>query len=194
VGALRGATKEQRKGARSTAVFVLDEPRTSRLALPLGELLFGFDPGHAVALLDLADELAATARDDVEVIVGEPAPLLLGLARGLLPVTLNEVPVQMDPFGEAATRSRARSLARDASRGRGKDWGLHGLRSVRRRTERGVPGASAGTSMCKAAVCTTRQTTGKGKPTLGPLESVFVWSVRRGRSRRSHARFLKGLQ
>jgi len=188
-----GTCGARRKGSRSTAVFVLGEPRTSRLALPLGELLFGFVPGHAVALLDLADELAATARDDVEVIVGEPAPLLLGLARGLLPVTLNEVPVQMDPFGEA-TRSRARSLARDASRGRGKDWGLHGLRSVRRRTERGVPGASAGTSMCNAAVCTTRQTTGKGKPTLGPLESVFVWSVRRGRSRRSHARFLKGLQ
>ena len=139
------------QGSRSGAVFVPDEPRTGGLALPLGELLFGFVPGHAVALLDLADELAATARDDVEVIVGEPAPLLLGLARGLLPVTLNEVPVQMDSFGEA-TRSRARSLARDASRGRGKDWGLPGLRSVRRRTERGVP-ARAQARRCATPLC-----------------------------------------
>lgn len=51
----------------------------SRLALPLGKLPLGFVPGHAVALLDLAHELAAAARDDVDVILGELAPLLLAL-------------------------------------------------------------------------------------------------------------------
>ena len=63
----------------SIAVLVLREPRIARLALPLGKLPLGFVLGHAVALLDLAGELVAAAGDDIEVVIGQLAPLLLRL-------------------------------------------------------------------------------------------------------------------
>lgn len=61
--------------------------------MPLAHLLFGFVLGHAVALLDLAGELVAAAGDNREVIIGQLAPLLLGLAGNLFLVALNAVPV-----------------------------------------------------------------------------------------------------
>src|ERR1700686_4481538 len=74
---------------------VLCEPRIAGLALPLGKLSFRLVLGHTVALLDLAGELVTVAGDDVDVVIGEFAPLLLRLARDLFPVALNAVPVHM---------------------------------------------------------------------------------------------------
>src|SRR5439155_10915017 len=52
---------------------------------PVLRLPVGFLAGDAVALLHLADELVLLAADDVQIVVGELAPLLLGLALQLIP-------------------------------------------------------------------------------------------------------------
>jgi hypothetical protein len=49
--------------------------------------------GKAVAFLNLPFELLLPPIDDVEIIIGEAAPLLLGLAFELLPVTFDSIPV-----------------------------------------------------------------------------------------------------
>src|SRR5665213_2946279 len=59
------------------------------------DLLFGLVLADAVGLLHLADQLVALAADDVELVVGELAPLFLGLALQLLPVAFDTVPVQV---------------------------------------------------------------------------------------------------
>src|SRR5690606_22946310 len=56
-------------------------------------LALGLVPGDAVALLHTAGELVALAGGDVEVVVGELAPLLLRLALELLPVAFDAIPV-----------------------------------------------------------------------------------------------------
>src|SRR4029078_2822774 len=63
------------------------------VALPGGELPLGFVLGNPVALLDLAGELVAVAGHELEVVVGELAPLLLHLCGDLLPVAPDAVPV-----------------------------------------------------------------------------------------------------
>src|SRR5262245_31579255 len=63
--------------------------------LELVQLLLGFVLGDAVLLLDPSGQLLAAAGDDVELVVGELAPLLLGLALQLLPVAFDAIPVHM---------------------------------------------------------------------------------------------------
>src|SRR5262249_57471145 len=53
------------------------------------DLALGFVLRHAVALLKPAAELRALALDDVEVVAGELAPLLLNLAFELLPIAFD---------------------------------------------------------------------------------------------------------
>src|ERR1043165_1581444 len=60
---------------------------------PVVHVLADLVLGEAVALLQLAFELVAAALDDVEIVIGELAPLLLRRALELLPVTFNPVPV-----------------------------------------------------------------------------------------------------
>jgi hypothetical protein len=67
---------------------VLCEPRVVGLELPLGKLSFCFVLSHAVALLNLASELITVADDDLEVVIGEFAPLLPRLACDLFPISL----------------------------------------------------------------------------------------------------------
>src|SRR6185503_6701855 len=62
---------------------------------PVFDLALGFVLLDAVALLDLAHQLVAMAAHLIELVVGELAPLLLQLARHLLPVALNAVPVHL---------------------------------------------------------------------------------------------------
>jgi hypothetical protein len=50
------------------------------------DLALGLVPRHAVALLKPAAELRALTLDDVEIVVGELAPLLLSLAFELFPI------------------------------------------------------------------------------------------------------------
>jgi hypothetical protein len=50
----------------------------------------------AVPFLDFALELIAAAVDDIQIVVGELAPLLLYFASNLLPVSFNAVPVHFD--------------------------------------------------------------------------------------------------
>ena len=78
---------------RSNVRFFVLEPRISGFALPLSQLFFGFVLGYAVALLDLASELVTAPSDDVQIVVGQFAPLLFDLASQLFPTTLNFVPV-----------------------------------------------------------------------------------------------------
>ena len=60
--------------------------------LPIGELLLRFILGDAVRFLDLAGEVIPLARNHVELVIGELAPLLLDIALELLPVAFDAVP------------------------------------------------------------------------------------------------------
>lgn len=61
--------------------------------LPIGELLLRLIPGHAIRFLDLASKGVALASNHVELVIGELAPLLLGVALELLPVAFDAVSV-----------------------------------------------------------------------------------------------------
>lgn len=65
---------------------------------PVFDLSLGLIAGDAVAFLDLADQLIAFARNNVQMVVGQLAPLLLDLAFGLFPVSFNAVPVRVRSF------------------------------------------------------------------------------------------------
>jgi hypothetical protein len=56
-------------------------------------LALGLVPRHAVALLKAAAEFRALTLDDVEIVVGELAPLLLSLAFELFPIAFNSIPI-----------------------------------------------------------------------------------------------------
>src|SRR5438067_12304561 len=60
---------------------------------PILHILFCPVLGEAVALLNLALQLVLPSVDYVEVIVGEPTPLLLGSALELFPVPFDSIPV-----------------------------------------------------------------------------------------------------
>src|SRR5512132_3795168 len=57
------------------------------------DLLFGLVLRDAIRFLQLACELIALAGDRVDLVVGQLAPLFLDLARQLLPVAFNPIPV-----------------------------------------------------------------------------------------------------
>ena len=57
------------------------------------DLALGLVPRHAVALLKPAAELRALTLDDVEIIFGELALLLLNLAFELFPIAFNSIPI-----------------------------------------------------------------------------------------------------
>src|SRR5690242_111808 len=61
--------------------------------LPLCNLFLRFLARDAISVVDAADQLLAIAGDDVEVIIGELAPLLLGLALEDLPIAFDAIPV-----------------------------------------------------------------------------------------------------
>jgi hypothetical protein len=56
-------------------------------------ILFGLVLGQAVAFLILTLKLLLSPIDYIEVVVGEPAPLLLGSALELLPVAFDSIPI-----------------------------------------------------------------------------------------------------
>src|SRR5262245_35577826 len=64
-----------------------------RAVEPGVDLALGFVLRHAVALLKPAAELRALALDDVEVVAGELAPLLLNLAFELLSIAFDTIPI-----------------------------------------------------------------------------------------------------
>src|SRR5262245_44960488 len=66
------------------------EPGLESAHLTLGLVL-----REAILLLHLADELVALAVNDVELIVGQLAPLLLDLALELLPVAFDAIPIHV---------------------------------------------------------------------------------------------------
>src|SRR5262245_60377494 len=60
---------------------------------PAVDLALGLVLRHAVALLKPAAELHALTLDDVKIIVGELAPLLLNLAPELFPIAFDTIPI-----------------------------------------------------------------------------------------------------
>src|SRR5436190_22024849 len=69
------------------------------VALPirkLADLAFGLILRNAVLFLNLAHQLIATPADQVEVAVGELAPLFLELALELLPVSFDAIPIHVN--------------------------------------------------------------------------------------------------
>src|SRR5690349_9811542 len=60
-------------------------------AVPGVDVLADLILGEAVALLNLAFELVAAAVDDIEIVIGELAPLFLHLALDLLPVPFDAI-------------------------------------------------------------------------------------------------------
>src|SRR5437762_14054910 len=68
------------------------------VALPirkLADLALGLVLRNAVLLLNLAHQLIATTRDQVEVAVGQLAPLFLDLAFELFPVPFDAIPIHI---------------------------------------------------------------------------------------------------
>jgi hypothetical protein len=63
---------------------------------PIVDLALSGVLGEAVALLQLAGELLATAFHEIKVVVGQLALLLLHLAFDLLPVAFDAIPVHAD--------------------------------------------------------------------------------------------------
>src|ERR1700674_297374 len=66
---------------------------SGQISQPAVDLPLGFIALNAVTLLDPADELGAFALDQIEIVVGELAPLLLRFAFYLLPVSFHAIPV-----------------------------------------------------------------------------------------------------
>src|SRR5262249_21041771 len=60
---------------------------------PAVDLALGLVLCHTVALLKPAAELRALTLDDVEIVVGQLAPLLLNLAFELFPIAFNSIPI-----------------------------------------------------------------------------------------------------
>lgn len=65
---------------------------------PVVDLALGFVFGLAVAFLQLARELFPVAANDVQVVIGELAPVLLDLALELFLIAFDLIPVHGDPF------------------------------------------------------------------------------------------------
>src|SRR5438874_8162938 len=64
-----------------------------QISQPAVDLPLGFVPLDAVTLLNPADELGALALDQIEIVTGELAPLLLHPASHLFPVSFHAIPV-----------------------------------------------------------------------------------------------------
>src|SRR5262245_23073268 len=62
---------------------------------PVVDLLAGLVLADAVALLHVPHQLVAFARDAVDVVVGQLAPLFFGLAFELAPIAFDAVPVHV---------------------------------------------------------------------------------------------------
>src|SRR5690606_25292546 len=86
-----GPSRHRRFSASVTRAPV--DPGVLGTGFPVLDLTLGLVLGNAVTFLNLARELVALAGDDVEVVVGQLAPLLLDLALHLLPVTFDAVPI-----------------------------------------------------------------------------------------------------
>lgn len=76
--------------------LVLGKPGVRRLALPIGELLFGLLLGDAVAFLDLACKVLTPPVNDIKIVIGLLSPLFFGLASDMLPIAFDLIPVHMN--------------------------------------------------------------------------------------------------
>jgi hypothetical protein len=65
-------------------------------SLEVGDLPFGFIARDTITLLNSADQLIALALGDLPVIVGQFAPLFLGLADELFPVSFHRVAIHLE--------------------------------------------------------------------------------------------------
>src|SRR5688572_25811832 len=80
----------------SNATVGIDEPVVVLgVTFPIADLAVGDIARKAVAFLDLAYELVALSRDNVEVVIGQLAPLLFQPAFHLLPIAFNTFPVHV---------------------------------------------------------------------------------------------------
>src|SRR5579863_4697479 len=85
-------------------------------ALEIRHLSLSFFLGDAVALLHPSDQLIALPLDHRPIVVGEPAPLLLGLAGELLPVSGDLIPIHVRSPGwvESLATMNARGSSRSS--------------------------------------------------------------------------------
>ena len=60
---------------------------------PVVDVLPGLVLGDAIPLLDFSLKLFASATDDIEIIVGQPTPLLSDVTFELLPISLESIPI-----------------------------------------------------------------------------------------------------
>src|SRR5262245_61535292 len=65
-------------------------------AVPVLDFLSSLTLGVAVARLDLSFELGAASADGGQIVIGKPAPFLLGLAPQLLPVSFKSIPIHVN--------------------------------------------------------------------------------------------------
>src|ERR1700737_2179280 len=66
---------------------------SGQIAQPAVDLSLGFIALNTVALLNPADELGTFALDQIEIVIGELAPLLLHFAFYLFPISFQAIPV-----------------------------------------------------------------------------------------------------
>src|SRR5271166_4194196 len=95
--------------------------RSALTASPVVDLFARLVSRDPVAFLDLAFQLFALAGDDIQIVVGEIAPLLLDLALDLLPVSLDSIPVHssnslFDLAGQAPNSQVETQTGDDCSR------------------------------------------------------------------------------
>jgi hypothetical protein len=91
-----GFGTRQQKAPHLAGLELCMKGELPRLAIvPIVNVFTDFVLGLAVAFLDLAFQLLATAIDLRQVVVSELSPLLLDLAGHLLPTTFNAVPVHI---------------------------------------------------------------------------------------------------
>src|SRR5262245_39936888 len=81
-------------GSETSSWFWCWSPALRRV--PVVDVLAHLILGQTVALLDFALELIAAAIDDIEIVVGELAPLLLHLPFDLFPISLHAIPVHFE--------------------------------------------------------------------------------------------------
>src|SRR5438552_692107 len=62
-------------------------------AAPIVDILAHLVLGDAVPLLDLAFELIALAANEIEIVIGQLAPLFFDLAFDLLPISFHAIPI-----------------------------------------------------------------------------------------------------
>jgi hypothetical protein len=90
---------------------------------PRVDLAFGLIPGHAVALLDPTREFGPFALHELDIVVGELAPLLARFSFELFPIAFDSIPIhRLLLLDSAISLMLRRKIRRRIARSGGSTW------------------------------------------------------------------------